>query len=342
MGIISKVLNLRTEIEPQRFQQPIFIIGCMRSGTSLLQNTLDEHPQLLKIGFELNDIWTEIGGANCIDDCAHKTAHDLDMTAAHNMTNYFAESIKEAKSFIRHVERFRNRLRFGSGGVFYDWENIIPINKSPHLMNKIGYLSAMYPQAKFVLIIRSIFGQSSSLKMHLDKYSETEDIVGFLPDNNSNCWSIYRGEQDKKLDPSRCYPNNFEMIPEAWIRLNKLAVSELSKLDKDRFIIISYENLVEEQYKVLKRLFDFLDLKDKHKAIEEKLFKRSRKLMNNHTGNPLYSWKDKLSGDDIAIIDKVIEKNYSDYEMIQDYLVPSARQKWETQYKISEEVLELS
>lgn len=340
MGIISKVLNLQTEIEPNYFQQPVFVVGCMRSGTSLLQNTLDEHPQLLKIGFELNDIWTKIGGANCMDNCSHKTASHLDMTFAHNMTNYFSESIREAKTFMRHVERLRNRWRFGSGGVFYDWENLIPVNKSPHLMNKIGYVGAMYPKAKFILIVRSIFGQSSSLKMHLDKYSETEDVVGYLPDNGTSCWSIYRGRHDKPIE--RSYPGNFEMIPEAWMRLNSLAVSELSKMDDDRYIIISYENLVKEQYKVLKRVFDFLDLSDKHKKVEEELFSRSRKLMNNHTGNPLYSWKDKLDADEIGTINKVIEENYDDYEIIQNSLISSAREKWKSEYKISEQVLELS
>lgn len=342
MGAIGRFLNLSTEIEPHAFQQPIFVMGCMRSGTSLLQNTLDEHPQLLKIGFELNDIWTDIGGANCTDNCAHKTAKHLDLNFAHNMTNYFSESIRDAKSMVRHLERMRNRWRQGSGGVFYDWENVIPVNKSPHLMNKVGYISAMYPKAKFIFIVRSIFGQSSSLKMHLDKYSKAEDLLGYLPANSNNCWSILRGEKPANLNRERCYPGNFEMIPEAWMRLNNLALSELSQLDDDRYIVISYENLVREQYNVLKRVFEFLDLDKKYRKVEEELFSRSRKLMNNHTGNPLYSWKENLSAEEIAIINQVIEQNEDAYLAIEDSLVPSAQEKWKSQYKMSEQVLELA
>lgn len=342
MGIIGKALNLRTEIEPHYFQQPVFIVGCMRSGTSLLQNTLDEHPQLLKIGFELNDIWTAIGGANCTRECSHKTVDDLDMTFAHNMTNYFSEAIREAKTPLRHIERMLNRWRQGSGGVFYDWENLVPVNKSPHLMNKVGYISAMYPEAKFIFIVRSIFGQSSSLKMHLDKYSKTDDIMGYLPHNSGSCWSILTEKDRSGLEPDRCYPGNFEMIPRAWMRLNSMALRDLGQLDDDRYVIISYENLVREQYNVLKRVFEFLDLNEKHREIEEKLFSRSRKLMNNHTGNPLTSWKEKLSIEEITAINKVIEEDYDTYLDIQNGLVPSAREKWQSQHKVSEQVLQVA
>lgn len=339
MGIISKVLNLPTEIEPRSFQQPVFVAGCMRSGTSLLLNTLDEHPQLLKVGFELNDIWSTIGGAKCTDRCEHKTADDLDLTYAHNMTNYFSESIREAKTFIRHVQRVRNRWVQGSGGIFYDWENIVPVNKSPHLMNKIGYVNAMYPNAKFVFIVRSIYGQSSSMKMHFERYLSKKGVIGLLPNNDHDCWSIINKDDAHEIYKNRCYPGNFNLIPEAWMRLNKLALSELEQLDDDRYIIISYENLVLEQYNVLKRVFDFLDLDKKHRAKEEKLFNRSRKLMNNHTGNPLSNWEQYLSKEQIESIYKVIEANQEEYTKIQKSLIPSAREKWKSDVNLSLKVV---
>ena len=42
-------------------EQPIFVTGCMRSGTTFLVDKMASHPQLLKIGVELNQVWTDLG-----------------------------------------------------------------------------------------------------------------------------------------------------------------------------------------------------------------------------------------------------------------------------------------
>lgn len=206
-------------------------------------------------------------------------------------------------------------------------------------MNKIGYVNAMYPNAKFVFIVRSIYGQSSSMKMHFERYLSKKGVIGLLPNNDHDCWSIINKDDAHEIYKNRCYPGNFNLIPEAWMRLNKLALSELEQLDDDRYIIISYENLVLEQYNVLKRVFDFLDLDKKHRAKEEKLFNRSRKLMNNHTGNPLSNWEQYLSKEQIESIYKVIEANQEEYTKIQKSLIPSAREKWKSDVNLSLKVV---
>ena len=48
----------------------------MRSGTTFLVDKLSSHPQLLKIGVELNQVWTDIGGASIKGTCDHKVAAD--------------------------------------------------------------------------------------------------------------------------------------------------------------------------------------------------------------------------------------------------------------------------
>jgi len=339
MGFISRVLNLKTEIAPKPFYQPVFIIGCMRSGTTLLQNILDEHPQLLKIGFEMNDIWSKIGGAKIKGVCEHKTAEDLNLAHAHNMTNYFSESIRESKKVIRHLQRLKNRWVQGSGGVFYDWENIIPVNKSPHLMNKIGYVHAMYPKAKFILIVRSIFGQSSSMKMHFDREHEKEGNLWLLPREYHACWSSIGKDELSAENRKMAYPKNFELIPKAWLRLNALALDQLEEIPDEQYMIISYENLVKDQYNVLKRLFKFLELKRKHAVKEEFIFKRSRKLVNNLSGNPLHGWQENLDIEEIEQIYRLIENRKEDYKAIMQSLVPSARAKWKVDIQMSEDVI---
>ena len=149
-AFFAKLLNAPTEPSGKSFNDPIFLVGLMRSGTTLLMNTLSEHPQLLKVGFELNKVWTDIGGAPCSVNCNERTEHDFNPVYANNMTSYFTEYIENSKTVKGHLARWFAKRHYGSGGIFYDWENVRVMNKSPHLSNKIRYINAMYPNAKYI------------------------------------------------------------------------------------------------------------------------------------------------------------------------------------------------
>lgn len=141
-------IGMEQEPSGQSFKHPVFITGCMRSGTSLLLGMLTRHPQLLQVGTELNDVWTDIGGGSCLAGCEHKTAGDLDLSHAHDMTQYFSNYLSRAKLYRRRMTRLRNVAGKGTGRVRYDWRNLVPLNKSPHLINIIAYVHAMYPDSK--------------------------------------------------------------------------------------------------------------------------------------------------------------------------------------------------
>ena len=65
---------------------PLFVTGSMRSGTTFLVDKLSSHPQLLKIGVELNQVWTDIGGASIKGTCDHKVATDASAEYTYQMT----------------------------------------------------------------------------------------------------------------------------------------------------------------------------------------------------------------------------------------------------------------
>ena len=132
---------------------PLFVTGSMRSGTTFLVDKLSSHPQLLKIGVELNQVWTDIGGASIKGTCDHKVAADASAEYTYQMTTYFANFIQESQSFKRKAMRRYAKYFHGLGRASYDWENIIPVNKSPHLMNKLGYVGALFPKSTLLLIV---------------------------------------------------------------------------------------------------------------------------------------------------------------------------------------------
>jgi len=211
--------------------------------------------------------------------------------------------------------RFLNRIQQQQGSVFYDWEHIIPVNKSPHLMNKIGYAHELFPKSKFILIIRDIYGYSSSMKIHLEEYSENTGKVYIKTNDDKDCWFRINPEEVSQF---KSYPPDFEVIPEMWMRLNSLAIDEIRQIPENQYMIIHYENLISNQKQVLKQVFDFLELLPDHERSVEKIVEQTSSFKNTTTrGNPLNKWDRYLSKAEKDIIRSVISENRSKYDFIQ-------------------------
>lgn len=309
-AFFANLLNVPTEPKAKPFKDPIFLIGLMRSGTTLLMNTLSEHPQLLKAGFEMNKAWTEIGGAPCSVNCDERTEADFDPVYANNMTAYFTSYIQESKSIKRHLARWSAKRYYGSGAVFYDWENLYLMNKSPHLSNKIRYINKIYPNAKYIVIVRSPFGQCASLKMHFTRHHKAENYYFELPNKPNACWTNYKNPSPSEIENKRIYPQSFELIPEAWMRLNNSIYQHMLDVDNNNQLWLSYENLVGNQSKELKKVFSFLQLDKNHQQVENKILNRNRRITNTDTkGNPLEKWRKHLTEEEIKIIEEYCNKN---------------------------------
>jgi len=318
---LSSLLNTPTEVEAKPFREPVFLLGLMRSGTTLLMNTLSEHPQLLKVGFELNKVWTEIGGAPCSLNCELRTAGDLKQEYANNMTAYFQSYIEDSKSFKRHLARWSAKRYYGSGGIFYDWEQVHPMNKSPHLSNKVSYVNAMFPKSKFVTLVRSLEGQVASMKMHFMSYQKDGDWTFYLPKEQGSCWTNYQGEVPKEIPKDRLFPGNFELLAEAWLRLNKLMLTQLQEVSKAQRLVLTYEQLVENQSDSLSRIFDFLELDSKHQGKVQQICQKKRKVQNTTTsGNPLEKWKKYLTQEEQNILESFRERNKEQIAEIEQLL----------------------
>ncbi|RMG59044.1 MAG: sulfotransferase, partial [Bacteroidetes bacterium] len=296
---------MMSEPEPRPFPAPVFIAGCMRSGTSLLVDKLTQHPQLLKIGVELNDIWTAIGGANCLAPCEYRTEKDATFEAANNMAAYFAEFMREARHPRRYLMRAKNRYRQGLGRIAYDWEHLIPVNKSPHLTNKLRYVHRLFPQARILFIVRSIEGHSASMKVHFDRDYQRDGLVNILPEDSRGCYTRLTTPPEPA---ARAYPGDFSIIPEMWIRLNALALQDLQHIDPDRVRVMAYEDLVQRQPEVLRSIFDFLALRSEHATTTERIIHSGMKVINTTTaGDPMQKWRKTLSDSEIAQMEAVIQ-----------------------------------
>jgi len=315
------------EVEPpgQPFPAPVFIVGCMRSGTTFLVDKLTQHPQLLKVGSELREVWTRLGQAPCEGVCAYRDERYFSVEAANNMTHYFSQYMRDARKLRRHAMRAKARLGKGQGAIFYDWKRVHPVNKSTQLVNKIAYIHALFPRAKIIFIIRSAYGQCSSMKSFIEHHYRQDGYIHYFPPEEGYSWTrIPEQEKTPDMQAGHIYPGNFSLIPRMWLRLNAVAFRQLQNLPEHSFRVVAYEDTVQQQASLLKQLFDFLELDPRHAARAERIAASVLSYKNTTTqGDPLQKWKKYLSEEEVAEIDRVLQAQAGEHEFILNSL-----EKW--------------
>ena len=315
---LREIFGTHGEPEAVPLEQPIFVTGCMRSGTTFLVDKMASHPQLLKIGVELNQVWTDLGGASIKERCHYKTADDASPVYTYQMARYFADFISQSQSLKRKAMRRYLKHYHGLGRASYDWSHIVPVNKSPHLMNKLGYVGALFPKSTLIVIVRDIYSHSASMKFHFDKLHRQDGRTYFMEPSPESCYSQTTNEVPFN---GIGYPGDFSIIPQMWMRMNKLALKEFESAKFERKILISYEELVTNQQAVLSKLFAALDLRDIHSEVAQNIAKQATILVNTTTkGDPLKKWKKQLSPAEIEAIDTVLLQHKEDYTFVQDFV----------------------
>lgn len=312
---LRNIFGTHGEPQAKPLEAPVFVTGCMRSGTTFLVDKMASHPQLLKIGVELNKVWNDIGGAPIGEVCAHRTAADASPEYTYQLARYFADFIKDSQALKRKAMRRYAKYYHGLGRASYDWAHIVPVNKSPHLMNKLGYVGALFPNSTLILIVRDIYSHSASMKIHFDKWYAKDGRTYFMEEDHKLCYSQ---TYDAPPAGNRAYPGDFSIIPELWMRMNAVAFEEFESAGFRHKIVVKYEDLVMHQKETLGALFQALGLRDEHSAEARAIAAQATSLVNTTTkGNPLDKWKKQLAPEEIAAIDATIEAQRERYAFIQ-------------------------
>jgi len=305
--VFRKLAGIKRELPPHRFSPPVFLTGCMRSGTTFLANLLTEHPQLLHLEGELIKVWSEIGGIDCAKNRKYANRADLDNEAIVNMTAYFQQCHNHYNSTKYYWWRLINRYKKGSGGLKKDWDHLHLLNKNVHLINRLDYVLSMFPQSKAILLIRPIEAQVNSLKLHLEKNAD-KGIYFHKPEDEKDSWiTLDSSDAERSWD--------FESLVIKWIQLNKTALEDLENFDDKRYFILDYTEMVNNAGNVLNQLYDFLELDKFEVKIKNTL--SDRKTFNTNTsGNPLTDWEKRLTNEERNIIEGTKSKMQDDYNYI--------------------------
>lgn len=258
---------------------PLFVVGCMRSGTTVIHEMLTRYfPRATDIeagDFEGRVFWQRRG----FNIGSPKTGTHCD---SYDGTTVTDEQKREMREYAR-------RRQAGDRHI---------INKNPHLSNKIGLLNSVFPGARIVHLVREDVAVVASMKLRLRSAYEGHNFDGtpfvhYWPDEaTAPCWSCVRcgstrrgaeplkrrlrrlllrwgaraplhadaGEFRRRYpDPSRYYPGaGFRRIPEYWIRTNADIVRHVEAARMhDRYLAVNYTDLVTRPRDTLARIAAF-------------------------------------------------------------------------------------
>jgi len=272
------------------FRPPLFMVGHVRSGTSVLHRLLlkvcPDSVDLTDDDYEARTFWQAFG----LRIGSPRTGTPCDCALAREATEDQRQAIRA------HLAR-----RCHSGRLL--------INKNCHLGNKIGFVHAIFPEARFVHIIRDVMGTVASVKRQFEAMARGDEdhppFINYWPDADLPCWHTVRDDVSppslrldamkrrarrglqiiglKKRprpsspsvvhaharlsqfrvthpDQSRYYPGaGFARLPEAWLTFNVNIARQLDSVAPEQHVLVAYSELVANTRETLTKILEFAD-----------------------------------------------------------------------------------
>ena len=202
---------------------PLFILGSNRSGTSLITSILAQHPKLEGIfplsqkSFPSSEEYGHV--------VAYCTSHHV-WNFITNLNNDWAEKDEGILwGHPKHISRFyrdrpkndKETLLLANALKFYCRSDRTPLVNSHFNMFRIGLITKIFPNSKFILIIRDY---KDHMRSCIHKWSK----------------------QSFNIE----YPK----IGLHWLTLNSCCIYDLKKYAEGNFIIVDYFSLFNDQKKV--------------------------------------------------------------------------------------------
>ena len=211
-------------------RRPILLIGCPRSGTSILLRTFLESPELRSIQAEGHILW----------DAYHHPRDrgwDSDSLGATDVLPREREYVYCAARLFVRARRF--------------------VDKTPENCLRIPYLEALFPDATYVFLRRRAADNVNSLiegwraRPRFVKYRLPERLDGLGP-LAGNLWSfvLVPGWRELRNAPLE------EICARQYVACNEAVLAARDEVDPSRWLDIAYEDLVASPVEEIRRLFD--------------------------------------------------------------------------------------
>lgn len=207
---------------------PILVLGCPRSGTTLLLQALLRCPGLRSVQSEGHILW---------DEFHHPRERDWDSDAL-----TAAEITQREREYVHAATRLWTR-----GARFVD--------KTPESCLRVTYLDALFPDASFVFLRRRAADNVSSLmeawraRPRFVKYRLPEQLNGLGP-LSGNLWSFVLVPDWRALVAAPLE----EICARQYVACNEAVLEARRDLAQSRWVDIAYEDLVRAPVDELERI----------------------------------------------------------------------------------------
>jgi hypothetical protein len=208
--------------------RPILVLGCPRSGTTVLFQGLLRSPELRSVQSEGHILWDEFHHPR-------ERGWDSDALGAADVTDRERDYVYCAIRLIVRGRRF--------------------VDKTPESCLRVAYLDALFPDATYVFLRRRAAANIASLaqawkaRPRFVKYRLPERLAG-LGKLSGNHWSFvlvpgWRELKDASLE---------EICAAQYAACNEAALEARELIGAERWIDVSYEELVARPLAELERL----------------------------------------------------------------------------------------
>jgi len=254
-GIIDNWKIIPFILKRKKFNfNPVFIIGCGRSGTSILGNTLALHKSICYL-HERRDLW-------------HKAYPELDIWSGKykNPLLYVDEKHYDVSKTKKLRNIFFKEQVAGNCKVLLEK---LPINSF-----RLKFLKACFPEAKYIYLHRNGLevAESISKKIPISWYGKKNIKWNLLTAyGNENGLTYSNAELASDL-----HKGIFE-----WRLSMEQSEAFFKTLSKEKFICISYKDLIENSFNTLSAIFNFLQLDTTEiflKKLSATLERKNRKI----------------------------------------------------------------
>jgi hypothetical protein len=261
-------------------RSPVFIVGCQRSGTTLLRLLLNAHPRIAIP--EEGGFWIPLirRFRNNVHWKIKEAELEKYLRYIENNSQFKLWGMDPQKSF-EEIRRQRICTLAGFMTAFYScyvnaYEKDIWGDKTPSFFRMIPVLARLFPGARFIHIVRD--GRD-----------------------------IYLSWQKMNV-----HKRNISTAAIEWVHKVRKAKKGLDQLTQDRYMEIRYEDLVAEQGIILRQICDFLGLE--YEASMLKFWQTSDQFIGSHHSELIFKpvssksvgkWKRELSKREITKFESI-------------------------------------
>jgi hypothetical protein len=245
--LVAQLVAVAQRHRPWRvFERPIFLIAAPRSGSTLLQDLLSAHPDVVSWPFEATQAYER----------ARMPDHPLEL--GHRWPPDYADaSLRRRLSRELYRGRLAARRRNGlPTGVMEPLalRKVRLLEKTPANVLRVEVLAELYPDARFVFLHRDAPASIGSL---IEAWETPSAARGRLQAGGREVeWMMLAppGWLDLLEAP---YP---ERAAFQWRAAADYALAAFDRMDRSRWMRLGYEDLLADSEGQLRRILEFVEL----------------------------------------------------------------------------------